>query len=42
LLLQAAHVCLAVPGVHPDPIDPDAAVGGLIEAFQEVTRKIGD
>ena len=34
--LQAAHTPLARPGCHPDPIDRHAAVGGLIEAFEEV------
>jgi hypothetical protein len=27
---------LARPGLHPNPIDPHAAVDGLIEAFEEV------
>jgi hypothetical protein len=27
---------LARPSLHPDPISPHAAVGGLTEAFEEV------
>jgi hypothetical protein len=35
-LLQPTTAVLGAPGVHPDPIDPQAPVGGLIEAFDEV------
>ena len=35
-LLQPTPAVLGAPGVHPDPTDPHAAVGGLIEAFGEV------
>jgi hypothetical protein len=34
--LEPAHSSLARPGVHPEPSDPHAAIGGLIEAFEEV------
>jgi hypothetical protein len=27
---------MARPGLHPNPIDPHAAVGGLVEAFEEI------
>ena len=35
-MLETAHAALARPGLHPDPIDPHPAVGGLVEAFDEV------
>jgi hypothetical protein len=35
-LLQPTPAVLGAPGVHPDAIDPPAAVGRLIEAFDEV------
>ena len=36
-LLQPTPAVLGAPGVHPDPTDPHAAVGGgLVEAFEEV------
>ena len=34
--LQPAHASLARPGLHPDPVDPHASIGRLIEAFDEV------
>jgi len=30
--LQPAHASLARPGLHPDPVDPHASIGRLIEA----------
>jgi hypothetical protein len=35
-LLQTTPAMLARPRNHPNPIDPHAAVGGLVEAFDEV------
>jgi hypothetical protein len=34
--LEPTHAPLARPGSDPNPIDPHAAVGGLVEAFDEV------
>jgi hypothetical protein len=34
--LKTADASLARPGCHPDPIDPHASIGRLIEAFDEV------
>jgi hypothetical protein len=35
-ILQPVAAVLARPRLHPDPIDPHAAVGRLVEAFDEV------